>query len=214
MKNLGLLSTVALLLLCDNTFSSEGGSLTEAQAFRATCEAFDSSSPSQDPLVLDFLSQFCASKPLSQSPVEIVIGQLDGVGEIERICQSNPALLAIQKVTPCGRERITQEHLKNTTRPNQSDNESLRALASLQQAVGIFNTSQTKQFLQSLGKSTEQIDFGIIAIEVMHETLQAAIRKLLNGEMTWGEFNRLRLHTRSLADTVLSAIANTPSNNN
>jgi len=210
------LSIAFVTLLSSNNLLADPTPISEAMAFRATCEAFEDSPPSQDPLVSEFLTQFCSATPsgapLDTKPVEIAVGQLNGVGEIEEICNRYPQLLAIRERTPCGKERLTQKHLNDGERAKQSDQESIKALAKLQQAIGYFNISQTRQFLQSLGKREDQIEFGVMAVEVMHRMLQASLEKLLKQEMTWGEFNRQRLYTRNLADMTINAVANTPSN--
>jgi len=201
------LATLALssVLLAGDAHSMSVAPITEAQAFRATCDTFKDLSPSTDPLVNDFLKQFCVSKPPEDQRAPIVsFSQPSRVQEIEEICRNHKVLVMLEKFTPCGRDRITSEHLKNSAKPTKEEKEALDTLSSFQNAIWHFNVSQTRQLLNSLGKPQEQIEFTITAIEVLHEMLQRSIKKLRSDSLTWGEFNAHRLYTRVLADAFIN----------
>lgn len=196
---------LAQFLSAGDAHSVSGDPITEAQAFRSTCDAFTDLSPSSDPVVDHFLKQFCTGKPSEdQRALTVNFGQPSGAREIEEICRNHTVLVMLKKSTPCGRDRMTSEYLKNAAKPTKEEKEALDTLSSFQYAIWHFNVSETRQLLNSLGKPQEQIEFAIMAIEVLHEMLQRSINKLRSDAITWGEFNAHRLYTRILADAFIN----------
>lgn len=194
------------LLACGNGEASEVRPLTEAQVFAATCKAFASNAPSEDAMVMDFLRQFCTSPPPGEVPLEIRIGHLGGVTEIEAICQSHPHLLALAQRTPCGRSPITQDHLQNDSRTVPTDTAALRTLGVFYRAIAHFNSVQTEQFLRTKGKSEAEISMGQMAIESLQGSMERGLARLERGEISWGTFNQLRLRARDLADQIIDVL--------
>lgn len=194
------------LLAVGHAKSAGAGPLTEAQAFAATCNAFESIAPSEDAMVVDFLRQFCSSPPTGEAPLEIKIGQLDGVREIEVICQSHPHLLALSLRTPCGGAPITQEHLQDSARAVPADAAALTTLGVFHRAIARFNSVQTAQFLQAKGQTEAEITVGRLAIESLQSVIEGALTQLQKGEISWGAFNQVRLRTREVADLTINGL--------
>lgn len=206
MKKL-LLPLFWLSLLAGGNAKAAGvGPLTEAQAFAATCKAFANNAPSEDAMVVDFLRQFCTRPPSGEAPVEIKIGQLDGVREIEAICQSHPHLLALAQRTPCGRAPITQEQLQNSSRAVPAEAVALQTLGVFHRAIANFNRVQTEQFLRAKGQSEAEIAVGQLAMESLQGAIEGALTQLQKGEISWGAFNQIRLRAREVADLTINGL--------
>lgn len=202
-----LLPLVWLGLLAGGHAEAAGADpLTEAQAFAATCKAFESKAPSEDAMVVDFLRQFCTGPPTGEVSVEIKIGKLDGVKEIEAICQSHPHLLALAQRTPCGRSPITQEHLQNDSRTAPADTAALQTLGVFYRAIAHFNRVQTEQFLRAKGQSEAEIAVGQLTMESLQGAIERALTQLQKGEISWGAFNQVRLRAREVADLTINGL--------